>query len=72
MAVRFDTGVVLPAVRAPKTAELIAARLRRQIVRGELRPGSRLPPEAELQEQFAVSRARHCGRRSGSSRPSRC
>lgn len=56
MALRFDTEAVLPAVRAPKTAELIAARLRGQIVRGELRPGSRLPPEAELQEQFGVSR----------------
>ena len=47
---------MLPAIRAPKTAELIGARLRGQIVRGELRPGSRLPPEAELQEQFGVSR----------------
>jgi GntR family transcriptional regulator, transcriptional repressor for pyruvate dehydrogenase complex len=56
VALRFDTEAVLPAVRAPKTAELIAARLRGQIVRGELRPGSRLPPEAELQEQFGVSR----------------
>jgi DNA-binding FadR family transcriptional regulator len=47
---------VLPGIRAPKTAELIAARLRGQIVRGELRAGSRLPPEAELQESFGVSR----------------
>jgi GntR family transcriptional repressor for pyruvate dehydrogenase complex len=47
---------VLPAIRAPKTAELIAARLRGQIVRGELQPGSRLAPEAGLQEQFGVSR----------------
>jgi GntR family transcriptional regulator, transcriptional repressor for pyruvate dehydrogenase complex len=49
-----DAGPV--ATRAPKTAELIAARLRGQIVRGELRPGSRLPPETELQGQFGVSR----------------
>jgi GntR family transcriptional regulator, transcriptional repressor for pyruvate dehydrogenase complex len=42
--------------RTPKTAEVIAARLRGRIVRGELRPGSRLPPEAELQQQFGVSR----------------
>jgi DNA-binding FadR family transcriptional regulator len=46
----------LPAPRALKTAEVIAARLRGRIVRGELSPGSRLPPEAELQQQFGVSR----------------
>ncbi len=45
-----------PAARPPKTAEVIAARLRGRIVRGELSPGSRLPPEAELQQQFGVSR----------------
>lgn len=43
-------------VRAPKTAELIATHLRRQIVRGELNAGDTLPPESELMEQFGVSR----------------
>ncbi|WP_235433332.1 FadR/GntR family transcriptional regulator, partial [Protofrankia coriariae] len=43
-------------VRVPKTAELVAARLRRQIVRGELVEGDALPPEAVLMEQFGVSR----------------
>ena len=43
-------------VRAPKTAELIAARLRGQIVRGDLRPGDTLPSEIQLMEQFGVSR----------------
>lgn len=43
-------------VRAPKTAELIADQLRRQIVRGDLKPGETLPPEAELMAQFGVSR----------------
>ncbi len=43
-------------VRAPKTAELIAQQLRRQIVRGELPPGQSLPPEQQLMEQFGVSR----------------
>jgi GntR family transcriptional repressor for pyruvate dehydrogenase complex len=46
-------GVVM---RAPKTAELIAINLRRQIVRGDLKPGETLPPEAHLMEQFGVSR----------------
>lgn len=43
-------------MRAPKTAELIASHLRRQIVRGELRAGETLPPEMNLMEQFGVSR----------------
>ncbi|ETA00246.1 transcriptional regulator, GntR family, partial [Frankia sp. CcI6] len=43
-------------VRVPKTAELVAAHLRRQIVRGELQEGDALPPEAVLMEQFGVSR----------------
>ncbi|WGL53987.1 GntR family transcriptional regulator [Nocardioides sp. BP30] len=43
-------------MRAPKTAELIASHLRRQIVKGELTPGETLPPEVHLMEQFGVSR----------------
>jgi DNA-binding FadR family transcriptional regulator len=43
-------------VRVPKTAELVAAQLRRQIVRGELKEGDALPPEAALMEEFGVSR----------------
>jgi DNA-binding FadR family transcriptional regulator len=43
-------------VRVPKTAELVAAQLRRQIVRGELAEGAALPPESTLMEQFGVSR----------------
>ncbi|MFT4230526.1 MAG: FadR/GntR family transcriptional regulator [Microbacterium sp.] len=49
-------GKVGQIVRAPKTAELIAARLRRQIVQGALKPGETLPPELQLMEQFGVSR----------------
>ncbi len=43
-------------VRAPKTAELVAARIRTQVVRGQLRAGDALPPETRLMEQFGVSR----------------
>jgi GntR family transcriptional repressor for pyruvate dehydrogenase complex len=43
-------------VRAPKTGELIATHLRRQIVRGELPPGETLPAESLLMEQYGVSR----------------
>jgi len=43
-------------LRVPKMAELVAQRLRRQIVRGELSEGDALPSEAELMGQFGVSR----------------
>ncbi len=46
----------LQRVRVPKTAELVAANLRRRIVRGELAEGEALPPESQLMEQFGVSR----------------
>jgi Bacterial regulatory proteins, gntR family len=51
-------------IRVPKTAELVAAELRRKIVRGELAEGDALPSEAALMAEFAVSRPR-CGRPSG-------
>jgi GntR family transcriptional regulator, transcriptional repressor for pyruvate dehydrogenase complex len=43
-------------LRIPKAAELIAAYLRRQIVRHELGEGEELPSEAELMAEFDVSR----------------
>ena len=43
-------------LRVPKTAELVADRLRKQIVRGELREGESLPAEATLTEHFGISR----------------
>jgi GntR family transcriptional regulator, transcriptional repressor for pyruvate dehydrogenase complex len=43
-------------VRAPKTSELVADRLRRLIVRGSMKPGETLPPETQLMEQLGVSR----------------
>jgi GntR family transcriptional regulator, transcriptional repressor for pyruvate dehydrogenase complex len=43
-------------VRAPKVAELVAARLRWQILAGELADGSDLPRESDLIEAFDVSR----------------
>jgi DNA-binding FadR family transcriptional regulator len=47
---------VATPIRVPKAAELVAAQLRGQIVRGELREGDTLPPEAELVQRFGVSR----------------
>jgi DNA-binding FadR family transcriptional regulator len=43
-------------VRVPKTAELVAGQLRRQIVRGDLSEGDSLPSESVLMEVFGVSR----------------
>lgn len=49
-------GPVGRQVRVPKTAELVARALRRQIIRGELDQGEALPSESALMEQFGVSR----------------
>lgn len=43
-------------LRVPKTAEVLAGRLRGQILRGELHEGESLPTENELMERFDVSR----------------
>ncbi|GAA3695486.1 hypothetical protein GCM10022224_071440 [Nonomuraea antimicrobica] len=49
--------VVLGEVTAPSYRyQVIAARLREQIVRGDLAPGAGLPSEAELRRQYRVSR----------------
>lgn len=42
--------------RVPKTAELVAHRLRRQIISGELAEGDALPSESTLTETFGISR----------------
>ena len=44
------------AIRIPKTAELVADSIRRQITGGELTEGDTLLPEAQIIEEFAVSR----------------
>ncbi|HEX4658872.1 MAG TPA: FadR/GntR family transcriptional regulator [Streptosporangiaceae bacterium] len=43
-------------VRVPKMAELVASRLRKQIIDGDLLEGDSLPSEAVLMQQFGVSR----------------
>jgi DNA-binding FadR family transcriptional regulator len=44
------------AVQVPKAAELVAARLRRQIITGERVEGEMLPSEVELTHELGVSR----------------
>lgn len=43
-------------LRVPKAAELVAGKVRTQIVRGELSEGDALPTEGELMKEFGVSR----------------
>lgn len=43
-------------VRIPKTAEVVATRIRKLVVRGALKPGDKLPPESTLMDDFEVSR----------------
>ncbi|WP_202033238.1 FCD domain-containing protein [Nocardioides sp. WS12] len=43
-------------VHAPKIANLVASQLRRQVLIGTLKNGDVLPPEADLIDQFGVSR----------------
>jgi GntR family transcriptional regulator, transcriptional repressor for pyruvate dehydrogenase complex len=43
-------------LRVPKAAELVAAGIRGQIIRAELKQGDSLPAESELMETFGVSR----------------
>ena len=43
-------------VRAPKLPHLVAQQLRSQIASGVLRPGDTLPSEAQLLEEFGISR----------------
>jgi len=52
----LDTPEEGGALRVPKTAELVANSIRRRIIQGELSEGDTLPPEAQLMEQFGISR----------------
>jgi GntR family transcriptional repressor for pyruvate dehydrogenase complex len=49
-----ETSTLPP--RLPRMAELVAAKLRRLIIGGDLRDGHELPREAEMLEEFGVSR----------------
>jgi GntR family transcriptional regulator, transcriptional repressor for pyruvate dehydrogenase complex len=52
----MEPNELTTGVRVPKAAELVAAKIRRQIVDGELAEGTALPPEAELVARYGVSR----------------
>lgn len=52
----FSAGSEPVNVRVPKTAELVASHIRRQIVLGQLHQGDALPPETSLMQEFNISR----------------
>jgi len=52
----FSMSTARDATAARKTHAVVADRLRRQIVSGELAEGQQLPPEEELTAQFGVAR----------------
>ena len=45
-----------PVIRIPKTAEVVASKIRKLIIRGEVMEGDFLQPEAQLMEHFGTSR----------------
>jgi DNA-binding FadR family transcriptional regulator len=47
---------MISSIRPPKTAELIAARIRQRIGCGQLSEGDALPSELQLMDEFGVSR----------------
>jgi len=51
-----NDGLRVERVVSPKRAEIAAAQLRGQIIRGELKEGDPLPPEGELMAMFGISR----------------
>lgn len=53
---RQRTGRESRKVRSPKLAHVIAEQLRADIAAGRIRPGDTLPPEAQLLDQFGISR----------------
>lgn len=56
LAIGPEAPPLITRLRVPKTAELVADHLRRQIVRGELHEGEALPSEVTLTERYGVSR----------------
>lgn len=56
MALDDRTGDQGTRIHVPKTSEIIANRIRAQIIRGEIAEGDSLPPEGQLMESLRISR----------------
>lgn len=53
---KIDASRLVAAVVVPKASDILASRLRELIMRGEITPGSHLPPERELVVESGLSR----------------
>jgi DNA-binding FadR family transcriptional regulator len=53
---RREKSLASDPVRVPKTAEIVADRIRRRIIQGDLREGDFLPPEGQLLASLGISR----------------
>jgi DNA-binding FadR family transcriptional regulator len=51
-----NSGSSFHPIRSNRTFELVCERIREKLVRGELEPGDKLPPERDLAAQLGVSR----------------
>lgn len=57
MLAGYDDGVgATPRLHVPKTSEIVADKIRAQIIRGELNEGDTLPPEGQLMDSLGISR----------------
>src|ERR1700753_2511248 len=54
---RDSSAAFLGKVEVPRAADVLADRLRRGILAGQLRPGELLPPERKLVDQTGLGRA---------------
>lgn len=51
-----DIDGLTTRIRVPKTSEIVADKIRAQIIRGDIDEGSFLPPEGQLMESLGISR----------------
>lgn len=52
----MDVAGAAPRLHVPKTSEIVADKIRAQIIRGELNEGDALPPEGQLMDSLGISR----------------
>lgn len=51
-----DDTALTTRIHVPKTSEIVADKIRAQIIRGELNEGDTLPPEGQLMDSLGISR----------------
>ena len=56
MLLGSDDDIAAQRIHVPKTSELVADKIRAQIVHGELNEGDTLPPEGQLMDSLGISR----------------